>query len=153
MQALRRATLSARLLGLLLPGMAVVLAASLWLTRAEATQAANAAYDRSLLGAIKGLDLNVSTASGGLAVEQPYRLFEFFQLAGSAQVLWRVTTDDGLVEIGSPDLPAPPGRPRRAPGGARAPRASTTPSTSASRCGSARCGARWRRRSATRRTS
>ena len=35
--------------------------------------------NRPLLGAIKALDLNVSTASGGLAVELPYRLFEFFQ--------------------------------------------------------------------------
>jgi two-component system sensor histidine kinase TctE len=88
--------------------MALVLAASLVATRREALQAANAAYDRSLLGAIKGLDLNVSTASGGLAVEQPYRLFEFFQLTAAGPVHYRVATDDGLVEIGSPDLPAPP---------------------------------------------
>ncbi len=105
---IRRATLRVRLLGLLLPGMALVLAASLVATRREALQAANAAYDRSLLGAIKGLDLNVSTASGGLAVEQPYRLFEFFQLTAAGPVHYRVATDDGLVEIGSPDLPAPP---------------------------------------------
>ena len=31
-------------------------------TRADAVASANAAYDRSLLGAIKSLDLNVSTA-------------------------------------------------------------------------------------------
>jgi two-component system, OmpR family, sensor histidine kinase TctE len=105
---IRRATLEARLLGLLLPGMAVVLAASLWLTRQQAEQAADAAYDRSLLGALKGLDLNISTASGGLAVEQPYALFEFFQLAGAGPVHYRVATDNGLVEIGSPDLPLPP---------------------------------------------
>ncbi len=89
----RRRTLGARLLGLLLPGLVLVLGAGLWLARAEAEQAADTAYDRALLGAIKGLDLSVSTASGGLAVEQPYQLF---------------ATDDGLVEIGSPDLPPPP---------------------------------------------
>lgn len=105
---IRRATLEARLLGVLLPGMAVVLAASLWLTRQQAEQAADAAYDRSLLGALKGLDLNISTASGGLAVEQPYALFEFFQLSGAGPVHYRVATDNGLVEIGSPDLPLPP---------------------------------------------
>jgi two-component system sensor histidine kinase TctE len=106
---IRGATLKARLLGLLLPGMALVLAVSLWLTRDQAEQAADAAYDRSLLGAIKGLALNISTASGGLSVEQPYALFEFFQLAGAGPVHYRVATDNGLVEIGSPDLPLPPG--------------------------------------------
>lgn len=105
-----RWTLSARLLGLLLPGLVLVLAAGLWLARAEAEQAADAAFDRALLGAIKSLDLGVSTASGGLAVEQPYRLFEFFQLTAASSVHYRVATDDGLVEIGSPDLPEP-GRP------------------------------------------
>lgn len=105
---IRHATLSLRLLGLLLPGLALVLAASLAFTRAEAELAADAAFDRSLLGAIKGLDLNVSTTSGGLAVEQPYRLFEFFQLTAATTVHYRVATDDGLVEIGSPGLPPPP---------------------------------------------
>jgi two-component system, OmpR family, sensor histidine kinase TctE len=105
---LPRRTLRSRLLGLLLPGMALLLAASLWNTRHDAISAADAAFDRSLLGALKGLDLNVSTASGGLAVEQPYRLFEFFQLSSGGEVHFRVATDDGLVEIGSPDLPLPP---------------------------------------------
>lgn len=111
---LPRPTLRRRLLGLLLPGMALLLAASLWNTRHDAISAADAAFDRSLLGALKGLDLNVSTASGGLAVEQPYRLFEFFQLSSGGEVHFRVATDDGLVEIGSPDLPLPPaGEPLR----------------------------------------
>jgi len=101
-------SLKARLLALLLPSIALVGAAGLWLTRAEAIAAANAAYDRSLLGAIKSLDLNVSTASGGLAVELPYRLFEFFELTATGSVYFRVATADGLVEIGHPDLPPPP---------------------------------------------
>lgn len=109
---IRQASLSARLLALLLPAMALVTAAGLWLTRLEVVQAANAAYDRSLLGAIKSLDLNVSTASGGLSVELPYRLFEFFQLTATGEVYFRVATDDERVEIGNPDLPPPP-RPLR----------------------------------------
>jgi two-component system, OmpR family, sensor histidine kinase TctE len=105
---LRRASLRARLLALLWPAMALVVVASLWLTRSDAVDSANAAYDRSLLGAIKALDLNVSTASGGLSVELPYRLFEFFELTATGNVYFRVATGDGLVEIGSPDLPKPP---------------------------------------------
>lgn len=105
---IRRASIRVRLLALLLPTMALVTAASLWLTRADAVASANAAYDRSLLGAIKALDLNVSTASGGLSVELPYRLFEFFQLTATGNVYFRVATADSLVEIGNPDLPPPP---------------------------------------------
>jgi two-component system sensor histidine kinase TctE len=95
------------MLAVLLPGMLAIIGAELWLTRIDALEAANEAFDRSLNGAIRSLDLNVSTASGGLAVELPYRLFEFFQLAARGNVYFRVATTDGLVEIGSPDLPQP----------------------------------------------
>ena len=103
-----RAELRTQLLALLLPAMLAITGIELWLTRDDAVDSANAAYDRSLLGAIKALDLNISTTSGGLAVELPYRQFEFFQLTASGSVYFRVATVDGLVEIGSPDLPAPP---------------------------------------------
>jgi two-component system sensor histidine kinase TctE len=106
------ASLQRKLLALLLPTLLLVAGGELWLTRREAQDAADAAYDRSLLGAIKALDANVSTASGGLSVELPYRLFEFFELTATGPVYFRVATADGAVEIGSPDLPAPP-RPTR----------------------------------------
>ena len=96
------------LLLVLFPGLLLVVGAELWLTWRTAIDAANAAYDRSLLGAIKAVDANVSTASGGLAVELPYRMLEFFELTASGSVFFRVATEDGLVEIGSADLPAPP---------------------------------------------
>ena len=105
---MRRASTRQRLLALLLPAMAMVAAVGLWFTREDVIASTNAAYDRSLLGAIKSLDLNVSTASGGLSVELPYRLFEFFQLTATGNVYFRVATADGLVELGNPDLPAPP---------------------------------------------
>jgi len=68
----------------------------------------DAAYDRSLAGALRAMDLNISTTSGGLSMEQPYLLFEFFQLtATSGHVYYRVATEDGLAEIGSQGLPLP----------------------------------------------
>ncbi|MCM5680196.1 sensor histidine kinase N-terminal domain-containing protein [Schlegelella sp. S2-27] len=103
-----RLSLRQSLLLLLLPTIAAVTTVELWMTRRDALEAANAAYDRSLLGAIKSIDANVSTASGGLAVELPYAQFEFFQLTASGAVHFRVATVDGLVEIGSADLPPPP---------------------------------------------
>ena len=107
-KSIQQVSLKTRVLALLLPPLLLVTAAGLWLTRADAIQAANAAFDRSLLGAIKSLDANVSVESGGLAVELPYRLFEFFQLTASGNVYFRVATSDGLVEIGHADLPPPP---------------------------------------------
>ena len=96
------------LLLVLSTGMGVVLAAELLLTWRTVQEAADAAYDRSLLGAIKAIDANISTASGGLGVELPYRMLEFFQLTASGDVFFRVTTEDGLVTIGDVDLPPPP---------------------------------------------
>ena len=110
--ALAPTSLRARLLALLLPALALLSAVGWWFTRSDAVAASNAAYDRSLLGAIKALELNVSTPSGGLAIELPYRLFEFFELTASGSVHFRIASADGLVEIGSPDLPPPP-RPLR----------------------------------------
>jgi two-component system sensor histidine kinase TctE len=108
-ERLREASLWQRLAWLLLPVLVAVTALELWMTRHDALEAADAAYDRSLLGALKSIDANISTASGGLSVELPYRMFEFFELTASGQVFFRVATSDGLVELGSADLPAPPG--------------------------------------------
>lgn len=106
--AWHRLSLRHTLLLVLLPGMLLVVAAELWLTWRTAVDAAHAAYDRSLLGAIKSIDANISTASGGLGVELPYTMLEFFELTASGQVFYRVATEDGLVEIGNADLPKPP---------------------------------------------
>ncbi|WP_439113824.1 sensor histidine kinase [Hydrogenophaga sp.] len=107
-QAWSRASIRRFLLVLLLPGLGAVFAGELWLAWRTASEAADAAYDRSLLGAVKSIDSSISTASGGLGVELPYRMLEFFELTAQGQVFYRVATEDGLVEIGSANLPAPP---------------------------------------------
>jgi two-component system sensor histidine kinase TctE len=96
------------LLVVLVPGMLLVFSAELWLAWRTASDVADAAYDRSLLGAMKSIDSSISTASGGLGVELPYRMLEFFELTANGHVYYRVATEDGLVEIGSSDLPPPP---------------------------------------------
>ena len=102
-------TLSLRrtLLLVLFPGLLLGIGAELWVTWRNAVDAANAAYDRSLLGAIKSMDANISTESGGLGVELPYRLLEFFELTASGHVYYRVAVEGGLAEIGNADLPLP----------------------------------------------
>lgn len=111
LDAWHRLSLRRTLLLVLIPGMVLVVGAELWLTWRTAVDAANAAYDRSLYGAIKAMDANISTDSGGLGVELPYRMLEFFELTASGQVYYRVATEDGLVEIGNADLPLPLGIP------------------------------------------
>lgn len=96
------------LLLILLPSMLAVAAGEVWLTWRTAVSAANAAYDRSLLGAIKSIDANITTESGGIGVELPYRMLEFFQLTASGEVYFRIATEDGLVELGDAGLPPPP---------------------------------------------
>ena len=103
----RRASLRQRLAVLLLPFLVALTGVELWMTRKDAIEAANSAYDRSLLGALKAIDASISTASGGLSVELPYRLFEFFELTANGQVYFRIATSDGLVELGSADMPMP----------------------------------------------
>jgi two-component system sensor histidine kinase TctE len=95
------------LLTLALPLMLATIGIELMLTWRTVAQASNAAYDRSLLGAIKAIESNVSTETGGLSVELPYRMLEFFELTASGQVYFRVSTADGLVEIGNAGLPLP----------------------------------------------
>ncbi len=106
---LRRASLWRLLAMLLLPLLGVVTGVELWMTRHDALEAANAAYDRSLLGALKSIDASISTASGGLSAELPYTMLEFFELTASGNVYFRVASSDGLVELGNADLPLPPG--------------------------------------------
>lgn len=108
--ALHRVSLRRMLIVVLLAGVMVGSFLQVWLTWHTARLAVNSAFDRSLFGAIKAIDANVSTESGGLAVELPYVLFEFFELTASGQVFYRVATQDGLVEIGNPDLPLPQGQ-------------------------------------------
>lgn len=103
----RRLSLTVQLMSLLVPAMLGVVTAELLMTRSDVLNSANAAFDRSLAGALRSLDANVATASGGLSIELPYQLFEFFQLTANGPVYFRVATADGLVEIGSPDLPLP----------------------------------------------
>jgi len=104
---LLRWNLRRTVLTLLVPALSLVGGIELWTTYRTAVDAANSAYDRSLLGAIKAMDANISTASGGVAVELPYTMLEFFELTASGQVYFRVSTEDGLTEVGSPDLPRP----------------------------------------------
>jgi len=100
-------SLRAILLWRLIPVLVVIMVAALWVSNHQLRTQVDAAYDRALAGALKSIDHNISTASGGLALEQPYLMLEFFELTANGSVFYRVATEDGLAEIGNPGLPLP----------------------------------------------
>lgn len=103
----RTRTLKTQLLWWLIPTLVLVMMGALWLSNHQLRNQVDIAYDRSLAGALRAIDHNISTASGGLAMEQPYLMLEFFELTANSSVFYRVATEDGLAEIGHPDLPMP----------------------------------------------
>ena len=102
-----RNSLKRTLLLILVPLLLLLAAGEIWMTWRTAVGASNAAYDRSLFGAVKAIDANISTASGGLGVELPYRMLELLQLTANGEVYYRIATEDELAVIGSSDLPRP----------------------------------------------
>lgn len=91
-----------------LPALMVGMMSTLWFSATTVNELADSAYDRSLAGAIRAIDANISTESGGVGVEQPYQLFKFFELTAQGAVYFNVYTDDGLVQIGDVLLPPAP---------------------------------------------
>lgn len=96
------------LLSVLMPGMLLVFAGEIWLDWHGTLRVINAAYDRSLLGAVKAIDTNITAPQGRLQFVLPYHTLELFQLHANGQVFYRVATEDGQVELGHIGLPAPP---------------------------------------------
>lgn len=100
-------SLKSILLWTLIPALLIVMSTALWLSSSFLRQQVNAAYDRSLSGALRAIDHNISTESGGLSVELPYLMLEFFELAADDNVYYRIFTEDGLADIGNQQLPLP----------------------------------------------
>lgn len=89
----------------IVPAIVVAMATTLWFSATTIREMADSAYDRSLAGAVRAIDANISTESGGVGVELPYNLFAFFQLTAQGKVYFNVSTSDGLVQIGDVLLP------------------------------------------------
>jgi two-component system sensor histidine kinase TctE len=89
----------------IVPAIAVAMASTLWFSTTTIQELADSAYDRSLAGAVRAIDTNISTESGGVGVELPYNLFAIFQLTAQGQVYFNITTSDGFVQIGDVLLP------------------------------------------------
>ncbi len=106
----RPGSLRSLLLWILVPAQIAVLSLALWFSSSQLHQQVDLAYDRSLAGALRAIDHNIATNSGGLAVELPYLMLEFFELTANDSVYYRILTEDGLADIGNQDLPLPDAR-------------------------------------------
>lgn len=100
-------SLKSILLWLLVPALLLTMLTALGLSSKDLRKQITVAYDRSLVGALNSLNHNISTQSGGLSLEQPYTLLEFYELTANADVFFKIAADDGLSVIGNADLPMP----------------------------------------------
>ncbi|NLY64775.1 MAG: sensor histidine kinase, partial [Alcaligenaceae bacterium] len=98
-------SLKSTLLWLLIPALIITMLLSLWISNHELKDKVNTAFDRSLAGAVRSIEINLQTESGGLAMEQPFYMLELFELTTRSTAYFRVATEDGLSEIGYTDLP------------------------------------------------
>src|SRR3546814_16043249 len=97
----REPGLKSVLLWWLVPALVVFMMTALWLSNHMLRSQINIAYDRSLAGALRSIDHQISTVSGGLSLELPYLMMEFFELTNNANVYFRVLTDDVLAGTGN----------------------------------------------------
>lgn len=103
------ASLKSTLLWLLIPAVVLTMVLSFWASGQGLRDQVNTAFDRSLAGALRSIEVNLRTESGGLGMEQPFYLLEFLSLTTGSTVYFRVGTEDRLSEIGYTDLPLPEG--------------------------------------------
>lgn len=98
--SLKPKSLKSTLLWLLLPTLLVLMLASALVSFQELKRQINQAFDRTLAGALRSIEVNIRTDHGGLSMEQPFYLLEFWELATQSTFYFRITTDDNLTEIG-----------------------------------------------------
>jgi len=104
---LRPQSLKSTLLWLLIPSVAIAMALSFWASTQELRSQVNAAFDRSLAGALRSIQVNLRTESGGLGMEQPFYLLEFLSLTTGGTAYFRISSENGLTELGFTELPLP----------------------------------------------
>lgn len=103
---MKHTSLKATLLWILIPSVILTSLISLWGSGMELREQVNTAFDRSLAGALRSIEVNIRTDSG-LGMEQPFYMLEFLELTTRSTIFFRVATEDGLSEIGYPDMPMP----------------------------------------------
>lgn len=97
---LKTRSLKSTLLWLLLPTLLMLILLSSLVSFQTLKHQINQAFDRTLAGALRSIEVNIRTDNGGLSMEQPFYLLEFWELATQGSFYFRITTEDHLTEIG-----------------------------------------------------
>ena len=103
----KQQSLKSTLLWLILPIVILAMITSWLISIHKLKTQVQQAFDRTLAGAIRAIEVNVKTDNGGLSMEQPFYLFELLELTTQSPVYFRVATEDGLTEIGYASIPLP----------------------------------------------
>lgn len=106
LMSFKQQSLKSTLLWLLLPILVLIMLTSLLFSLQTLKNQVQQAFDRTLAGALRSIEVNIRTDHGGLSMEQPFYLFEFLELATQSPVYFRVFSEDGLTEVGF-SIPTP----------------------------------------------
>lgn len=107
-----RGSLRRQLLILLVPALALMMAADTWFTYGTLRDAANTAYDRSLYGSVRTIDNAIGMAGESVQLTLPDAAMEMFETAAQTHVFYRISMErGGAVDTvtGYDDLPLPSG--------------------------------------------
>ncbi len=103
-------SLRRRLMGGMLAGFSVIMAALAFGLWNYARDAADTTFDLLLDGAAIAILDSVTDTPAGVQVDMPNSALEILGLAERDRVFYQVSTADGTVVTGAADLPAPPGQ-------------------------------------------
>ena len=101
-------SLRLRIAGWLVPSLlAILLLSAVW-SYNRAISAANHAYDRSLMTAIKGIAENIHATDGRISVDIPYSALDLVDEDVQERIFYAVLAADGATLTGYDDLRLPP---------------------------------------------
>jgi len=101
-------SLRKRLMWWLIPSLILILLVTASWSYKSASEAANHAYDRSLMTAIKGIAENIHATEGRVLVDIPYSAMDLFDEDVQERIYYAVIGADGTLLTGDEDLHLPP---------------------------------------------
>lgn len=97
-------SLRRRVLGWLLPPLAIMLGVNAWFGYRGALDAVNQAYDRTLTASVRAIGERTHSLEGEILVDIPYAAFEGFEAAAAERIFHAVFDPGGKLVTGYADL-------------------------------------------------
>lgn len=100
-------SLRRRVLGWLLPPLAIMLVVNAWFSYRGALDAVNQAYDRTLTASVRAIGERTHSLEGEIQVDIPYAAFEGFEDSAAERIFHAVFDAAGVLVTGYADLRPP----------------------------------------------